>query len=102
MPHYTANGHICLRDLKGDEKMRMFEGLCFSDFNLKKTFVNSLAIDNIDNIHAVWSSFVIIYKLVKDNEYLESDRESLVNSIKSMCFEWLTLFLNCYHEDQVS
>jgi hypothetical protein len=87
--------------MNGDEKLKMFDGLCNKTFNLKNTFVNELAIKNIGPIHKIWTDFFTIYTRIKSCTFELNEREESVLRVKEDCANWLNTFKSVYHKSEV-
>lgn len=89
--YYISEGKIQLRNLNGNEKLKLF-----SQINLVKVVPR---LENVDLVQKLWSDFYNIYVSVKDLAYPENCRCSL---IKNHTSNWLNLFKSLYHETHIT
>lgn len=100
-PYYQANNKFFLRPLNGDEKMKMFDGLCLKELNLANTFKDELAVRDINRVHKLWSDFITIYTTIKRSKFELPERNEQAEKIRIECANWLILFCSVHHDDQV-
>ena len=83
-----------MRDLNGDEKIRLFAGVVMKKLaNLVPQLTNKDAIDKL------WDQFFSIIMCLKNDSY---PRETLVSLIKIATTEWIVLYRTIYQSDTIT
>ncbi len=89
---YQKDKKIEFRSLNGHEKLRIFQKI-----NLKALLPD---LDNIEDIHRLWSSFFDIYESIRRGNY--DDKEAKADEIKKSTHDWFNLFIETYQDETIT